>query len=339
MINFGIVGCGHISRKHASALKDIPATRLVAVCDVDCQRMLPMVREYDAVPYTDYYQFLGHPGLDAVIICIPSGLHASMAEEAAAAGKHVLVEKPLVLNVQDGKRLLEICRAKGVKLGVVHPNRAKHAVRALKEALGRGWFGKITHADAVLRWNRNPEYFRSAPWRGTRKLDGGILFNQAIHNIDLFTWLLGPAEEVFAYGATRVHDIQCEDVCVCVLKMGSGALGVIEAAVTVYPQNLEESIAIFGSHGTAVLGGRTLSEVREWRFSCLSLEESAQQVDSLNSTPDSPGHLAILRDFVSAIAYNREPMVTGDQALKTLCLIRAIYQSMERGRPVQVRYD
>ena len=337
-INFGIAGCGHIAAKHASALADMENARLAAVCDLDQKRTLPFVQRYNATPYIAYEDFLKHNPLDAVIICAPSGLHFQLGEKAALAGKHLLVEKPFVLNVADGKKLVDTCREKGLLLGVVHPNRTKPAVTALKNALRQELFGRITHVSAVLRWNRTPEYFSAAAWSGTKLLDGGILFNQAIHNIDLLNWLAGPVEEVFAYGATRIHSIECEDVCACALKFRGGALGLIEAAVTIYPRNLEESLAVFGSRGTAVLGGTVLSGVKEWKFADMTEDESRQQAEIINGTPNTPGHMVVLRDFISAINDNRPPMVSGEEALKTLCLIKAIYRSMETGRPAEVHY-
>lgn len=337
MINFGIVGCGHIAGKHTAALAQVNNARLTAVCDIDLERTVPFTLQHGAAAYADYEGFLKHHPLDAVIICTPSGLHFDLAEKAAAAGKHILMEKPFVLEIGDGVKIINTCRDKGVHLGVVHPNRTKPAVRALKNALSKGWFGEITHASAVLRWNRNPEYFQAAPWRGTRLMDGGILFNQAIHNIDLFNWLAGPVDEVFAYGATRVHAIECEDVCVCVAELQSGALGVIEASVTLYPRNLEESLAIFGSHGTAILGGTTLSKVLVWKFAHFTEEEALRQTEMINSSGDTPGHKAIIEDFVEAATDDRPPMVCGEEALRTISLIKAIYSSMETGKPAAVK--
>lgn len=338
MINFGIVGCGHIAKKHGAAIEQIKEAGLEAVCDVDASRTLPFKEQFGATSYSDYDSFLKHQPLDAVIICTPSGLHYELGEKAAMAGKHILVEKPYVLNSSDGRLLAEICRERGVQLGVVHPNRTKPGVVALKKAVDEYWFGTITHASAVLRWNRNREYFSSAPWRSTRLLDGGILFNQAIHNIDLFRWLTGPVKEVFAYGATRVHAIESEDVCVCCTKLESGALGLIEAAVTLYPSNLKETLAVFGSHGTVVLGGTTLSKIKEWKFSHLSQEEALRQTELINGASEQGGHLTIIQDFVSSIINGHSPLVSGREALKTICLVNSIYQSMESGCPVPVKY-
>ena len=262
-----------------------------------------------------------------------------MGEKAAQAGKHILMEKPFALDLNQGKKLVELCKTKGVKLGVVHPNRTKAVVQALRAAVDGGWFGKITHASAVLRWNRSPEYFDAVPWRGTSELDGGILYNQAIHNIDLLNWLLGPVDEVFAYSATQLRNIEYEDVCVCTLKFKSGALGIIEAAVTIYPENLEESIALFGSDGTAVLGGKSLSKILEWKFSRLTETEGYIQAEQLNNHSDTGGHKEILEDFVDAINLNQKPLVSGEEAMKVLVLLKAIYQSALTNQPVKTATD
>ncbi len=336
MVNIGISGCGNIAQKHALALENITNCRLVAVCDNDLQRTVPFVKKYGVRSYENYIDFLCDSETQAVIICTPSGLHAAMGEKAAQASKHILLEKPFVLDIQQGRNLVELCKSKEVTLGIVHPNRAKTVVQALHEAVNGGWFEKITHASAVIRWNRAPEYFNSAAWRGTRALDGGILFNQAIHNIDLLNWLVGPVDEVFAYGATRLHNIEYEDVCVCTLKLKNGALATLEAAVTLYPENLEESLAIFGTKGTAVLGGKTLSKIKEWKFSCISEVVAKSQIERLNNSSDITGHKEIIEDFVKAVTENQEPLVSGKEALKALYLIKAIYQSISTNQPVKV---
>lgn len=339
IVNIGIVGCGYIAEKHVKALEQIKDARLVAACDSDPDRMISFSEKYGISTYENYDEFLKYSEVEAVIICSPSGSHAVLGEKAAYAGKHILMEKPFVLDTRQGKSLVELCKAKGVKLGVVHPNRVKTVVRALSDAVNGGWFGKITHASAVLRWNRTPEYFNSTSWRGTKELDGGILYNQAIHNLDLFNWLLGPVDEVFAYGATQLHDIEYEDVCVCTLRLQSGALGTIEAAVTLYPENFEESIAVFGSLGTAVLGGKSLSRIKEWKFSRFTEAEAKTQAEQLNNVSDPAGHKEVIEDFIKAITLNQEPLVSGEEAMKVLYLIKAIYQSIETNQPVKLTTD
>jgi predicted dehydrogenase len=146
-------------------------------------------------------------------------------------------------------------------------------------------------------------------------------------------------DEVFAYGATQLHNIEYEDVCVCTLKLKSGAIATLEAAVTLYPENLEEGLAIFGTKGTAVLGGKTLSKIRDWKFSCLSEAEAKSQVERHNNSSNSTGHKEVIEDFVKAITENHEPLVSGKEALKALYLIKAIYQSIATNQPVKVITD
>ncbi len=331
------MGCGKIAKKHINALEQIKGARLAAVCDINPQNLLTFAKENGISSYTDYTSFLKNADIDAVIICTPSGLHTSMGQKAAEAGKHILVEKPFTLDIDQGKKLIELCKLKGVKLGVVHPNRAKKIVKALKKAVDNGWFGKITHASAVLRWNRSEEYYNAAAWRGTIKLDGGILFNQAIHNIDLLNWLIGPVDEVFAYSEKMLRKIEYEDVCVCTLKFKNGALGIIEAAVTLYPENLEESLSVFGSHGTAVLTGKTLSKIEKWKFSCITDDEAESNIEQLNNKINLAGHKLVIEDFIQAINQNREPLVSGNRAIEVLQLINAIYQSANLKLPVKLQ--
>jgi predicted dehydrogenase len=151
--------------------------------------------------------------------------------------------------------------------------------------------------------------------------------------------LLGPVDEVFAYGATQLHNIEYEDVCVCTLKLKSGALGMIESAITLYPENLEESIAVFGSQGTAVLGGKSISRIQEWKFSKFSEAESKIQAEQLNNEPDPAGHKEVIEDFIKAITRNQEPLVSGEEAMKVLYLIKAIYQSIKTNQPVKITTD
>jgi UDP-N-acetyl-2-amino-2-deoxyglucuronate dehydrogenase len=255
-INFGIIGCGRIAYKHAEAIKKNEKANLLCVCDVIKERAVDYKDKYGAeCCYTEYHELLENPDLDVVSICTPSGMHAEMGIAAAKAGKHVIVEKPMAMSLQDADDLIQACEDNGVKLAVCFQNRFNPPVQKLRRALEEGRFGKLTHASAVVRWFRPQDYYDQAPWRGTRANDGGCLMNQSIHNIDLLQWMMGPVESVFGYTANNLRKIECEDVGVAVLKFKSGALGVIEASTTVYPENLEETLNIFGEKGTVVLGG------------------------------------------------------------------------------------
>ncbi len=335
-VNFALIGCGHIAAKHAQAIEKIAGARLLAVCDTNPDRTAPLREKYGAREYSDYQQLLQDPGIDVVNICTPSGMHAQMAVDAARAGKHVVVEKPIALSLGDADRIINECRQAGVKLAVVHPNRFKPAVQALKKALDEGRFGTLTHGNATVRWNRNQEYFDRDAWRGTRDMDGGVLMNQAIHNIDLLQWMMGPVTEVFAYTTTRLRRIETEDLGVAVLKFASGALGIIEAAATLYPTNLEETLAVFGESGTAVMGGVTASQLNTWRVAGYSEDEASSLKQAVNTSAAKPGHQVILEDMAEAIRTGREPLVSGEEGRKALEIILAIYRSAETGMPVRL---
>jgi predicted dehydrogenase len=337
-LNFALIGCGHIAAKHAQAIANIKEARLAAVCDTSPARSAPFRDKHGAREYSDYRQLLQDPGIDVVCICTPSGLHARMAVDAARAGKHVVVEKPLALTLANAGQIIDECRKAGVKLAVVHPNRFKPAVQALKKALDDGRFGTITHGSATVRWNRNQAYFDQDAWRGTKDLDGGALMNQAIHNIDLLQWMLGPVVEVFAYTTTRLRKIETEDLGVAALKFAGGALGIVEAATTLYPANLEETLAVFGETGTAVINGVTATELNTWRVAGYTEDEAASLKQAINSATAKPGHQVILEDLAEAIRTGREPLVNGEEGKKALAIILAIYRSARAGVPVRLSH-
>lgn len=338
-VNFALVGCGHIAAKHAQAIARIKTARLLAVCDTHPGRTAPFREQYGAREYGDYQQLLHDPSIDVVSICTPSGLHAQMAVDAARAGKHVVVEKPIALSLADADRIIKECRQAKVKLAVVHPNRFIPAVQALKKALDEGRFGTLTHGNATVRWSRNQAYFDRDAWRGTKDMDGGVLMNQAIHNIDLLQWMLGAVTEVFAYTTTRLRKIETEDLGVAALKFHSGALGVIEAASTLYPANLEETLAVFGETGTAVISGVTASRLNTWHVAGYTEDEAASLKQAVNSAAAKPGHQVILEDMAESVITGKEPLVNGAEGRKALGIILAIYQSAATGTPINLPFS
>lgn len=325
--NLAIVGCGHIANKHAKAIKEISGCSLAAVFDNNSERGKEFAEKYEALFYDDYRAMLANPAIDVVCICTPSGLHAMQGIQAARAGKHVLVEKPMALSLTDADELINTCREAGVKLAIVYQNRCKPVIRELRRAIEAGSFGRLSHGNATVRWNRNDEYYAQAPWRGTAGADGGVLLNQAIHNIDLLQWMMGPVESVFAYTATRLRNIETEDVGVGVLKFISGALGVIEAASTIYPTNLEETFNIFGAKGTVAIGGVTASMVKTWSF---------EQPRAMEDDNRPTGHRDVIEDLLDAIINDRNPMVDGTEGRKSLALVLAMYESASKGIPVKI---
>jgi UDP-N-acetyl-2-amino-2-deoxyglucuronate dehydrogenase len=339
-MNFAIVGCGHIAKKHAEAIEHIEGANLVAVCDKVPQAMDEYVKKYGAKPYENLTDMLNDPSIDVVNICTPSGLHAPIAVEAAKAKKHVIVEKPIALTLEDADSIINACKENNVKLAVVHPNRFRPVVQELKKLMDEGRFGKLSHANATVRWNRNQAYYDQAPWRGTKALDGGVLMNQAIHNLDLLIWLMGDVEEVYSMSATRLRNIEAEDVSTGVVRFKNGALGVVEAATTIYPKNLEESLSIFGETGTAIIGGTTATQFNHLAIESLNDEETNAIIERVKANPlGKPGHQCIIEDMILAIQEDREPIVNGEDGKRALQLVLAFYESADKKQRVIIGED
>jgi UDP-N-acetyl-2-amino-2-deoxyglucuronate dehydrogenase len=337
VINFAIVGCGHISKKHAESIEKLPNASLVAVCDTIESNMKPFTEEYGATPYVNYDEMLKDERIDVINICTPSGSHAFLAVKAAEAKKHVIVEKPIALTLKDANTIIEACRENGVKLSVLHPNRFRPAMKKLKEALEHGDLGKLSHANATVRWNRDQAYYDQAPWRGTKTHDGGVLMNQAIHNLDLLVWVMGDIDEVYSMSATRLRNIEAEDVSTGLVKFKNGALGVIETATTIYPKNYEESLSVFGERASIKVGGRTANFIEHWEMEGLSVEERDNLIQEIANDPYGvPGHLCIIEDMIEAIEKDRDPVVTGEDGKKALELVVALYESAEQGKAIKI---
>ncbi|OPY62528.1 MAG: 1,5-anhydro-D-fructose reductase [Pelotomaculum sp. PtaU1.Bin065] len=333
-VRFGIIGCGHIAPKHADAIMNSPLMELKAVCDINPSAARDFGEKYGVKWYTDVKDLLDSPDIDVVNICTPSGLRVEIGLQAVEAGKHLVVEKPMALALKEADILIRACRDREVKLSVMHQNRYIPAVRKMMKALRSGRFGKLTHGSAVVRWNRNDEYYAKAPWRGTKAMDGGCMLNQAIHNIDLLQFALGDAQVVFGFTATQLRKIETEDNVVAVIKFANGSLGTIEASTTIYPGNLEENLSVFGSEGTAVLGGVAMGKLRAWR---LAGDDEAAVLAEQDNEPEQPRyacHQAVLEDMAMAIIDNRKPAIDGLEGRKALAIIEAIYRSNDTGMPV-----
>ncbi len=327
-MRFAIIGCGRIAPKHAESIVALPEAELVAVCDIVPENAQKFADKYAAIPYTDYHALLERDDIDVVTIATSSDLHAEIGIAAAQAGKHVMVEKPMAMTLQSADALIAACAQAGVKLAVIHQNRFNASIKLLRQALEAGRFGSLTHGQATVRWNRDDNYYAQAPWRGTKLQDGGVLMNQSIHNIDLLQWMFGPVESVFGFTRTAMRKIEMEDIGVAVLKFKSGALGVIEAASTIYPKNIEETLNVFGETGSVVVGGIAVNRIETWEFPDCAAERSEIMAQQENDPPTvyGFGHREIIADMIEAIRQDREPAVPGSEGRKALEIILAIYR-------------
>jgi len=335
---FGVIGCGRISSKHTESIIAVPEAELLAVCDIIPERAQKFGQKYNCQSYLDYRELLKREDIDIITIATPSDDHAKIAIAAAKAGKHVMVEKPMAMTLKDADRMIETCRECGVKLAVIHQNRFNKAVRMLRDAMEDGRFGKLTHGQASIRWNRDQNYYDQASWRGTKLQDGGVLMNQSIHNIDLLQWMMGPVESVFGYTTTALRKIEMEDVAGAVVRFKNGAIGLIEAASTIYPKNIEETLNIFGETGSVIVGGIAVNRIEVWEFPG-SEEEKKQIFASQESDPPNIygfGHRAIIEDMINAVKTDGTPAIPGEEGRKALEIILAIYRCQETGEAVKL---
>ncbi len=338
MIHIAILGCGRIARRHAELLGtgQIAGARLAAVCDEIPGRAQACATTYGVPAYTSLDELLASTGIDAVAVLTPSGLHAGHAIAVARSGRHVIVEKPMALTLEDADAMVRECAEAGVGLFVVKQNRFNVPVRKAREALEAGRFGQLVLGTVRVRWCREQDYYAQDAWRGTWAFDGGVLANQASHHVDMLRWFMGPVESVHARGVTALVDIEAEDTAVATLKFRNGALGVIEATSATRPRDLEGSISILGSHGTVEIAGFAANATRVWQFT----EPQPDDAEALTRYCVNPpnvygfGHQAYYEHVVQVLHGAAQPLVDGEEGRRSLELILALYESMATGQEV-----
>jgi UDP-N-acetyl-2-amino-2-deoxyglucuronate dehydrogenase len=344
-VGFGIIGTGMISKFHARAIVDVRGAKLVACYNRTAEKAAAFASEFGCIAYHSLEALLADPQIDAVAITTASGAHMEPAIAAARAGKHVIIEKPLEVTLQRCDKIIDECEKQGVKLSTVFQSRFHDSSLKMKKAVDAGRFGTLTLGDAYVKWWRSQEYYDSGAWRGTWKLDGGgALMNQAIHTVDLLTWMMGPVAQVQAFTATLAHErIEVEDVVTATLMFANGALGVIEASTAVYPGYLKR-IELHGTRGSATLEEE---DIKSWEFATKArgddaiLDAMKKQKSSGGGAADPSaighhGHALQFQDFVKAIRTDSKLAIDGAEARKSVEIILAIYKSAKTGKAVRL---
>ena len=342
MLRFAIVGCGRIAKRHSELLgfNQIDGARLVSVCDIVASKADEIGHRFSVPSFSDMHDMMRRIDVDVVVVLTESGNHARDVVALAPYGKHIVVEKPMALTLDDADAMIDSCDRAGVKLFVVKQNRFNVPIVKLREALEAGRFGKLILGTIRVRWSRNQGYYDQAPWRGTWAMDGGVLTNQASHHVDMLEWMFGEVESVFARSTTALAKIEAEDTAVVTLKFRNGALGVIEATTAVRPKDLEGSISVLGEGGVVEVGGFAVNEMKIWNF--VAAEPGDEEVlEKYSVNPPNVygfGHQAYYEHVVDSIVNNKRQLVDGLQGRKSLELINAIYESIETGREVSLRF-
>ncbi len=339
-LKIGIVGCGVIADVHAQAIKESRNTKLISAFSRNEKNASSFGEKFKIPWNTDWEQFITDPDLDVVSICTPSGNHLDYGEKAARAGKHVIVEKPIEVTLERARNLIDVCKEEGVHLAVIFQSRFMPQIQNLKQQLDNDIIGKLFMGDAYVKWFRSQGYYDSGVWRGTTKLDGGgALINQSIHTIDLLQWFMGDVESIYGQTGTFTHDnLEGEDNAVAILRFKSGAIGVIEGSTSVQPSR-SRRIEIHGENGTATVDDDSVTI----QFTGDKAENDnnsgkAKQTGAGSSSPLAGFSIDPHKDQFDAIAEsvekNENPPVAGEESIKSLAIVLAIYKSSKTNQPV-----
>lgn len=342
-MKYALIGCGRIAVNHIKAVVNNNLD-MVAVCDIAPENIDILFEKtgYAGGPkrYTDYRVMIDeNPDIELIAIATESGVHAEIALYCIDHGINVIIEKPMAMSMKDAEEIIARSEEKGVKVSVCHQNRFNIAVQQMRSAVEAGRFGRISHGSINVRWNRNRNYYDQAPWRGKWASDGGCLFNQCIHGIDLLRWMMGDeVEEVYGVTKQQFHDyLECEDIGMAVVKFKNGAVGTIEGTVNVYPQNLEETLYMFGENGTVKIGGKSTNNIDVWNFVEETEEDQKNKgLEEQTSNVYGNGHTSLYADVIDAIQNDRKPYVDAVAGRNAVEMILAIYQSAATGAPVKL---
>jgi len=342
MLNIALVGCGRIAKRHSELLGhgQILGARLAAVCDIAQEKAEKIGRQFSVPYFSDMHIMMQKVNIDVVVVLTESGLHGEHVVALAPYKKHIVVEKPMALSLSDADRMIRACDEAGIKLFVIKQNRYNVPIAKLREALDAGRFGKLILGTVRVRWCRPQAYYDQDAWRGTWAMDGGVLTNQASHHVDLLEWMMGSVESVFAMSRTALVQIEAEDTAVVTLRFTNGALGIIEATTATRPKDLEGSLSILGEGGTVEVGGFAVNKIKTWNFVQPTPEDN-KVVEKFSVNPPNVygyGHQAYYEDMVNCIRTDKKHLIDGLEGRKSLELISAIYESIETGKEVSLRF-
>lgn len=330
-LKFAIIGCGRIASRHADIISSI--AELSAVCDIKEDRAKALADTYGCRHYTNIEELLSNePGVNVISICTPNGLHSEHAILSLNAGKHVLCEKPMAISVKDCDEMIKAARENKKSLFIVKQNRFNPPVAALKKIIDEGRLGKILSVELNCFWNRNDQYYKQSDWKGKKAIDGGTLFTQFSHFIDLLYWLAGDVKKVQSLRKNLQHGdtVEFEDTGVAILELENGALGTINYTVNSYKKNMEGSITVFGEKGTVKVGGQYLN-VLEYQciegYEITGLPESRPANDYGFYQGSMSNHDKVYENVLDVLMHNGKIATNAFEGKKTVEIIEKIYSS------------
>lgn len=343
-MKYALIGCGRIAKNHIMAAVN-NNLEIVAACDLEKKNIIDVLVRggYPTLEsvkqYTDYKKMIEENEIELVAIATESGSHAEIAIYCIEQGIHVIIEKPIAMSMKDADEIVKKSEECGVKVCACHQNRFNIAVQKLRNAIEKKRFGKLSHGSINIRWNRNKGYYEQAPWRGTWEYDGGTLMNQCIHGIDLLRWMFGDeVDEVYGVTRQQFHSyLEAEDIGMAVVKFKNGAIATIEGTTNVYPQNMEETLYVFGERGTVKIGGTSTNNIDVWDFDTEIAEDAENKgLEEVTSNVYGNGHTSLYQDMIEAIREDRLPYVDAKAGRNAVEMILAIYKSQKEGKPVKL---
>jgi predicted dehydrogenase len=329
-VGFAVVGAGLVGPRHAEFATKAEGAALRVVCDLREDRGRPLAEKFGAEWVSDVREAVKRDDVEVVNICLPTALHLDVATIAAEAGKHVMVEKPLELNIARARQLIEVCRRNGVKLAAVFNRRFVYGTKRTREVVQNGELGKMLVADMRFKAWRAQSYYDESGWRGTWSKEGGAaLINQGIHGVDLLTWIAGPIKRVAGHARHLRHNIEADDTTMAVTEFENGALGVIECTTSVTPRQ-GDWLEFHGTNGSVLLENY---KIAQWELKGVEQGQPHPEESMLPGADKGVdlGHFLQVQDMADAVAEGRDPAITGEEALHALAVVQAIYESERRG--------
>jgi UDP-N-acetyl-2-amino-2-deoxyglucuronate dehydrogenase len=330
-IKFALIGCGRIAQRHAEHIDNF--AQLVAVCDIVATKADTMAEKYGARSYYKIEELLkNEKNVHVISICSPNGLHASQTIAALNAGFHVLCEKPMAISVYDCGEMIKAAERSNKRIFAIKQNRFNPPIEAVKNAIDEGRLGKIFSIQLSCFWNRNNDYYENS-WKGTKDLDGGTLYTQFSHFIDLLYWMIGDMKNVKAYMNNYAHQgiIEFEDTGVVIVEFYNGAIGTINYTVNSYEKNMEGSLTIFAEKGTVKIGGQYLNELEYQNikdFKIENLPEGNKANNYGNYQGSMSNHDKVYKNLIDVLNNNASISTNSFEALKTIEIIDRIYRSV-----------
>lgn len=349
----GLVGTGRYAVKHAAALKQLRNVSLIGVVGSSAEKSASFAKRFGIKAYADYESMLRDNEIDIIDLVVPNKQQEIYTLLAAQAKKHILIAKPMATNVNAAKEMIEVCRQNNVLLSVIFPRRSEKIINKVKLMLDRRELGDIFLVNAAIRWQRDKDYFKKFKWRGDlSQAGGGVMIDQAIHMVDLVQWLVGEIDTVSAKSSCSNPGVEVENNCVSALHFKNGAIGALSASTAV-KKKIPDMIEIHGTEGSIIIFGSRIKYFH--KKSKLPLSKQIYKAKNfLNSwipfeiAPGlRPGFFSRPRNGQSLLKVhlnevinrlgNGQSYVPGNEGIKSLKIVEAIYKSIESKKEIPVR--